>query len=62
MRCIEMVGTTEPITETSVINRNMRCIEMFYRWGCWLYNIRINRNMRCIEIIPPNKHVLVCGR
>ena len=33
-----------------MINRNMRCIEIFDDDGNWVNDEEINRNMRCIEI------------
>ncbi len=36
----------------TMINRNMRCIEMPFTWQMPTPNSLINRNMRCIEISP----------
>ena len=42
----------EIVRSATMINRNMRCIEIVGACGKWLWSGAINRNMRCIEIHP----------
>ena len=46
---MSILDVCEPYTP--MINRNMRCIEIFIAHGLPSLTAKINRNMRCIEIL-----------
>ncbi len=50
-----MWGYKAWVALSAVINRNMRCIEIFLMLVQIFVELLINRNMRCIEIV---KHYL----
>ena len=50
MRCIEMCFSVLCVVENALINRNMRCIEIWSAGEVRVLPLPINRNMRCIEI------------